>query len=131
MPAQMTSAAKTYDQHRQQLSQFCQSLPTALAEIIHPDQQQELIETLTHACEALDKHNDWQLAQNWFFSFIGHHPQLTPIVPRSLLWFLGGDCLHFLGDDEIAYFQSLEDLMAEQDLDWSQALQHINSNNGL
>ncbi len=127
MPAYESSATETFHQHRQQLTQFCESLPKALAEIIHPDQQQELIETLNQACEALDEHNDWQLAQNWFFSFIGHHPQLTPIVPRSLLWFLGGDCLHFLGDDEITAFQGIEDLMVEDNLNWSQALQHINS----
>ncbi len=37
-------------------------------------------------------------------------PELWPLVDRELLWFFGGDCLHFLGDEEIAAFQEREDL---------------------
>jgi len=37
-------------------------------------------------------------------------PDLWPRVDRELLWFFGGDCLHYLGDEEIAAFQEREDL---------------------
>jgi len=45
-------------------------------------------------------------------------------VPRDLLWFFGGDCLHFMPDDEIAVFQQLEERRyeAEQNdkpFDWN------------
>jgi hypothetical protein len=38
------------------------------------------------------------------------YPQLAPAIPRDLLWFLGGDCLHFMPDEEIALHQALDDL---------------------
>lgn len=36
-------------------------------------------------------------------------PELWPEVDRRLLWFFGGDCLHYLSDEEIATFQAAED----------------------
>jgi hypothetical protein len=38
-----------------------------------------------------------------------HHPEFAPTLPRSLLWFLGGDCLHVMADEEIQLFQALDD----------------------
>jgi hypothetical protein len=38
-----------------------------------------------------------------------HHPEFAPTFPRSLLWFLGGDCLHVLTDEEVATFQALDE----------------------
>jgi hypothetical protein len=37
------------------------------------------------------------------------HPDFAPTFPRELLWFFGGDCLHFMPDDEIAVYQRLDD----------------------
>jgi len=34
----------------------------------------------------------------------------APTFPRSLLWFFGGDCLHYLTDEEISQFQQLDEL---------------------
>ena len=42
------------------------------------------------------------------------YPDLAPTLPRELLWFLGGDCLHFMPDDEIALFQQLDDLRSQE-----------------
>lgn len=41
------------------------------------------------------------------------YPDFAPTFPRDLLWFLGGECLHFMPDDEIAQHQQLNDLRAE------------------
>lgn len=38
--------------------------------------------------------------------------EFAPTFPRQLLWFFGGDCLHYLTDEEIAQFQQLEELRA-------------------
>jgi hypothetical protein len=35
-------------------------------------------------------------------------PEFTPTFPRELLWFLGGECLHYMPDEEIALHQQLE-----------------------
>ena len=40
-------------------------------------------------------------------------PDLAPLFPREMLWFMGGDCLHYMPDEEQAAFQALEDLRAE------------------
>jgi hypothetical protein len=32
-----------------------------------------------------------------------------PILPRDLLWFFGGDCLHYMPDEEIRIFQELDE----------------------
>jgi hypothetical protein len=41
------------------------------------------------------------------------YPDFAPTFPRALLWFLGGDCLHFLADEEIALYQELDEKRAE------------------
>ena len=38
-----------------------------------------------------------------------HYPDFAPTLPRELLWFLGGDCLHYMPDDEIALYQQLDE----------------------
>jgi hypothetical protein len=38
------------------------------------------------------------------------YPDFAPTFPRELLWFLGGECLHFLADEEIDLYQQLEEL---------------------
>lgn len=41
------------------------------------------------------------------------YTEFAPTLPRELLWFFGGDCLHYMPDDEIAQFQQLEDMRLE------------------
>ena len=52
-----------------------------------------------------DQHPGQQLVT----TIIARYPHITPIVPRDLFWYFGGDCLHFLGDEEIAFFQDLDE----------------------
>jgi hypothetical protein len=40
-------------------------------------------------------------------------PLLAPRFPRDLLWFLGGDCLHLMPDEEIDGYQQLEEQRLE------------------
>ena len=37
------------------------------------------------------------------------YPQIAHLVPRDLLWFFGGDCLHFMPDEEIDMYQQLDE----------------------
>lgn len=53
---------------------------------------------------------DWyvqapQLIARLFTTF----PEFAPTLPRELLWFLGGDCLHYMPDEEIALYQELDE----------------------
>lgn len=40
---------------------------------------------------------------------VGSYQHLMPLLYRDLLWFFGGDCLHFMPDEEIAVFQRLDE----------------------
>ena len=39
-----------------------------------------------------------------------HFADLTPLFPRDILFFLGGDCLHYMPDEEIQAYQVLDEL---------------------
>ncbi|TYL47745.1 PA2817 family protein [Marinomonas sp. IMCC 4694] len=54
-------------------------------------------------------------AQEIVSRFIRCYANLVPLIKRELLWFIGGECLHFLGDEEIALYQQLEDQLYELD----------------
>lgn len=36
------------------------------------------------------------------------YPDFAPTFPRELLWFFGGECLHYMPDEEIQIFQQLD-----------------------
>lgn len=40
---------------------------------------------------------------------ITFYPHLTPVIPRHLLWSVGGSCLNFMEDSEIDEFASRHD----------------------
>lgn len=41
--------------------------------------------------------------------WIRAYPELVPLMPRDLLFFFGGDCLHFMPDEELQQFQNLDE----------------------
>jgi hypothetical protein len=47
--------------------------------------------------------------QQLFCRIVAAYPHLMPIVPRDLFWFFGGDCLHYMPDEEIRIFQALDE----------------------
>lgn len=52
-------------------------------------------------------------AQELLSRYIRCYANLVPLVKRELLWFIGGECLHFLGDEEIQLYQQLEERLYE------------------
>lgn len=68
------------------------------------------------------------LGQDLMSQVILRYPQIAHLVPRDLLWFFGGDCLHFMPDDELDLYQALEERRYEAELndepfDWNQEKQ--------
>jgi hypothetical protein len=64
------------------------------------------------------------LGQDILCQVIQRYPQIAHLVPRDLLWFFAGDCLHFMPDEEIELYQSLEERRYEAELndepfDWN------------
>ncbi|MBD1552436.1 PA2817 family protein [Pseudomonas typographi] len=68
------------------------------------------------------------LGQDLIAQVIQRYPQIAHLVPRDLLWFFGGDCLHFMPDDEIDLYQQLDERRFEAEeqgeaFDWNQEKQ--------
>ena len=68
------------------------------------------------------------LGQDLLSQIFSRYPQIAHRVPRDLLWFFGGDCLHFMPDEELDLYQALEErrFEAEQNdepFDWNQEKQ--------
>ena len=72
-----------------------------------------------------DPESSLYLGQDLISQVFHRYPQIAHLVPRDLLWFFGGDCLHFMPDEEIELFQRLDERRyeAEQNdepFDWNQ-----------
>ncbi len=72
--------------------------------------------------------DDLYMGQDIISQVFQRYPQIAHMVPRDLLWFFGGDCLHFMPDDEIDKYQQLEErrfqaLEAGEDFDWNHEIQ--------
>lgn len=68
------------------------------------------------------------LGQDLISQVFHRYPQIAHLVPRDLLWFFGGDCLHYMPDEELDLYQRLEERRyeAEQNdepFDWHQEKQ--------
>lgn len=65
------------------------------------------------------------LGQDLICQVIQRYPQIAHLVPRDLLWFFGGDCLHYMPDEELELYQQLEERRYEAEqsgeaFDWHQ-----------
>lgn len=70
------------------------------------------------------------LGQDLICQVFHRYPQIAHLVPRDLLWFFGGDCLHYMPDDEISLFQELDERRNQAELDgvpfdWNQEKQFL------
>jgi len=68
------------------------------------------------------------LGQELICQIFQRYPQIAHLVPRDLLWFFGGDCLHFMPDEEIELYQQLDERRyaaaeAGEPFDWAQEKQ--------
>ncbi|TBU88485.1 PA2817 family protein [Phytopseudomonas dryadis] len=76
----------------------------------------------------VDQENSQYLGQDLISQIFQRYPQIAHLVPRDLLWFFGGDCLHFMPDEEIEMYQQLEErrfaaLEDDEPFDWNQEKQ--------
>ncbi|WP_236185110.1 PA2817 family protein [Pseudomonas juntendi] len=70
------------------------------------------------------------LGQDLLSQIFQRYPQIGHLVPRDLLWFFGGDCLHFMADEELALYQALEERRHEaqeqgEPFDWVEEKQRL------
>jgi len=96
---------------REQLSEFATELLLRTKHLPEKDSLRNLAEAFRSLADGeLDLYADGPAQISRLFTT---YPDFAPTFPRDLLWFFGGDCLHFMPDPEIAMYQQLEDLRTE------------------
>lgn len=72
------------------------------------DQFAELVTAFEqHQAHAFDE------GQDLLCRLVRAYPQYVHLVARDLFWLFGGECLHFLSDEEIDRFQQLDEALAQ------------------
>jgi len=95
------------------------------------EDDQEFINTLDHLCE-LEAYDETANHQGqWLVArIISAYSHLTHLLPRDILWFFGGDCLHYMPDEEITFYQQLDELRfaaeeSDGDFDYGKAKENL------
>ena len=118
--------------HHLALLQHLRSILVALgeAEQILDDSHANFLERYDELLAELpvDLEHSQYLGQDLLSQVFQRYPQIAHLIPRDLLWFFGGDCLHFMPDEEIDLYQQLDEkrFTAEQSgqtFDWNQEKQ--------
>ncbi len=96
---------------RQQLTDFADSLAKRTEHLPPDDSLRELAASFIRLGEQdSDLYADAPALVSRLFTT---YPDFAPTFPRDLLWFLGGECLHYMPDEEISLFQQLEEQRSE------------------
>jgi hypothetical protein len=96
--------------HARLLSEFIKQIsgqpPFCLEDCSQDDQDFLLALSNLHNTEGSD-----HLIQGQYLlcRIVAGYPHLMPLLPRDLMWFFGGDCLHYMPDEEIRMFQQLDE----------------------
>ena len=104
--------ATSYLDHNLALLAHLRSILVALgeAEQIPDDSHALFLERFDDLLASLpDVPEDRPLGQDLICQVFHRYPQVAHLVPRDLLWFFGGDCLHYMPDEEIALYQELDE----------------------
>ncbi|CAD5110306.1 PA2817 family protein [Zestomonas carbonaria] len=124
--------ATSYLDHHLALLNHLRGILVALgeAEQVEDDTHALFLERFDELLSELpgDTEGNLYLGQDLISQIFHRYPQIAHLVPRDLLWFFGGDCLHFMPDEEIELFQRLDERRyeAEQNdepFDWNQEKQ--------
>ena len=96
---------------RDQLQDFAATLVKRTEHLPENDSFRELAAAFRQLAEGdRDLYLDGpQLVSRLFTTY----PDFAPTFPRDLLWFLAGECLHYMPDEEISAYQQLDELRAE------------------
>lgn len=87
------------------------TLQQGISQAIPDDESGNALRTLFQdTIRALESDAEYGfVAEDLLTTLITHYPNLTPAIPRELLWAIGGSCLHYLGDEEIEQFSEIEE----------------------
>ncbi|WP_185231542.1 PA2817 family protein [Teredinibacter franksiae] len=118
----MENTVSEYQKFHQQLvvnllTQIRQLLPFTRTDDHEPSEQDtQFIEYFDKLSSDLNASEEGYPLGQWIITaIVARYPHITPLVARDLFWFFGGDCLHYLGDEEITKFQKLDESFHTQD----------------
>ncbi len=80
------------------------------AELEFLDQFAALVDDFEH-----HRPEAYEDGQTLLVRLVRAYPQFVPLLARDLFWLFGGECLHFMSDEEIEQFQQLEETLAERE----------------
>jgi len=71
----------------------------------------ELLALFQETITLYQEHDDeaFNLGQSLMMRIVRNYPQYTQLLARDLLWLFGGDCIHYLADEEVVEFQALDE----------------------
>src|SRR5690554_8004750 len=100
-----------YLNHHLQLLRYVQQLLSAvIRDLPEPHEHEPFLQRFDELVSGFAGQPDMRyLGQELISQIFQRYPQLAPQIPRDLLWFFAGECLHFMPDEEIAAFQQLEE----------------------
>lgn len=70
----------------------------------------EFLNALSDLATKTQTDNWRENGQTLLCRIVGGYSHLMPLLQRDLLWFFGGDCLHYMPDEEIEIFQQLDEM---------------------
>lgn len=75
------------------------------------DDDHYFIDNVRALIEHMSEHQSgyYEEGQDVVLQWIRLYPQHSHLLDRDLLWFFGGDCLQYLDDEEIDFYQRMED----------------------
>lgn len=110
----------TYQEHHLKLIQAllnaAQQSPRLNDEALLDEADQEFINNLQKLSQNTGINEEFiALGQSTLSRIVARYPELTPHAHRDLFWLFGGDCLHYMPDDEIQIYQRLDERRFEQE----------------
>ncbi len=72
---------------------------------------QAFIQCLDALCMTTEFSEDLREKGQWLIDrVVMSYDHLLPFLSRDLMWFFGGNCLHYMSDEEIHFYQQLDEL---------------------
>lgn len=120
----------SYLEHHLQLLKYLQQLLVAVVqqEIIPEEHNEFLARYADMVREVSESQEGIYLGQEIISQVFQRYPQIAHQVPRDLLWFFAGECLHYMPDEELATYQLLEErrcaaIEQGEEFDWGKEVQ--------
>ena len=114
----MNQSANRFEYHQiliREISNHCQSQPP-FAEENGSETDKVFIEKLKALANATSTNEDYFfIGQQLIVQIVGNYPHITPLVSRDLFWYFGGDCLHFMSDEEIHFYNQIDEMIYESE----------------